>query len=102
MDELFDPQFSPVIAVVFSSLAASSLLAFFEAFFVAGFSAVVSSFFGVARFARGAATAPPRLRRLLSAGFAAFASTSGFLPPVDGRSSLLNEIVTWQKCRCSR
>jgi hypothetical protein len=38
MDELFDPQSSPVITVVYSSVAASSVLAFFfETFFAAGF-----------------------------------------------------------------
>jgi hypothetical protein len=74
MDELFDPQSSPVNTVVYSSVGASSLLAFFfEAFFAAGFSVAVSSVFGAARFALGAAAAPPRLRRLLSASFAGFA-----------------------------
>src|SRR5215212_3462110 len=89
--------------VVYSSLAASSLVAFFfEVRFAAGFSVAPSSVFGVARFALGAAAAPPRLRCLLSASFAGFASTPGCLPLAAGRSSLLKEIVTWQKCRCSR
>ena len=77
----------------------SSVLAFFfEAFFVAGFSAAASSFFDVAwpRFARGAAAAPPRFLRLLSANFAGFASStaSGFVPFAAGFASLLKEIVT--------
>src|SRR5215216_1586167 len=69
---------------------------FFEALLVAGFSAVASgsSFFEAARFALGAAAAPPRLRRLLSSSFAGFASASGLPPSAVGRASLLNEIVT--------
>src|SRR5688572_12146713 len=72
----------------------------FEAFFAAGFSSVASaaSFFAVARFARGAAAAPPRLRCLLSASFSGFfsAPSESALPvlPGSGRASLLNEIVT--------
>ena len=46
--------------------------------------------------ARGAAAAPPRLRPLLSASFAGFASavSAVALPCGSGRASLLNEIVT--------
>jgi hypothetical protein len=96
MDELFDPQSSPVNTVVYSSLAASSVLAFFfEAFLAAGFSVAVASDFGVARFARGAAAAPPRFRRfalreLRRLRFYCF----GCLPFLAGRSSLLKRIVT--------
>src|SRR6185369_2415218 len=80
----------------YSSVLASSVLAFFfEAFFAAGFSAAAASVFGVARFARGAAAAPPRFRRLLSASFAGLVS-SDLAPSADGRSSLLREIVTCQ------
>jgi hypothetical protein len=96
MDELFDPQSSPVIRV-YSSLASLLGAFFFEAFFVAGFAAAASgSSFFAARFARGAAAAPPRLRPLLSASFAGFASvvSAGFAPFAAGRASLLSEIVT--------
>ena len=84
----------------------SSDFFFLEAFFAAGFSAVsAASVFAVLRFARGAAAAPPRLRPLLSANFAGFAGVDGTgLLRVfgSGFSSLLNEIVMWQKCLCSR
>jgi hypothetical protein len=68
-----------------------------EAFFATGFSAgaSVSAFLADARFDRGAAAAPPRLRPLLSVSFAGFASAfSEVALPGSGRASLLNEIVT--------
>jgi hypothetical protein len=113
MDELFDPQSSPnkiancefATRMKFES-EIYCFFFFFEAFLVAGFSVVAagSSFFETARFALGAAAAPPRFRRLLAASFAGFASAdaSGLALFSAGRSSLLNEIVTWQKCLCSR
>jgi hypothetical protein len=79
------------------SYSSSVLGFFFEALFVAGFSAAASFFFAVARFVRGAAAAPPRLRRLLSANFAGLASASGcsgLVPFAAGFSSLLKEMVT--------
>src|SRR5947207_7004965 len=55
---------------------AAALLDFFCGFFSVGFSA--ASLFEPVRFARGAAAAPPRFARLLTAGFAATALPSVF------------------------
>jgi hypothetical protein len=76
----------------------AALLDFFCGFFSAGFSA--ASALEAARFVRGAAAAPPRFARLLTAGFASTA-----LPSVFAAASCLSletRIVTWQKWRRSR
>jgi hypothetical protein len=104
MDELFVPQSSPFEISNLKSeiripIYSSDFSAFFlEAFLAAGFSVPsVTSAFGAAFFALGAAAAPPRFRDLLSATFAGFAgaAAAALLAALgSGFASLLREIVT--------
>jgi hypothetical protein len=88
--DFFDPPFDAVLVPAFAPDS------FFSVAAVAFFSAAASPF-GATRFALGAATAPPRLRPLLSASLAGFASASDPARPFtprSGRASFDSCIVT--------